>query len=107
MNIDYAKIIERADKRREALMALSDKLSKAASFHVVLEDILKWVGEVYALYNSLDDEGRKLLPPSVCTAMQYISATHSKLADATDNKICNPGGAASGVKYFIPPEDKA
>ena len=107
MHIDYAKIIERADKRRETLMALSDKLSKAAAFHVVLEDILKWVGEVYALYNSLDDEGRNLLPHSILTAMQYLSTTHSKLADATDNRICNPGGAAYGVKYFIPSEGKA
>lgn len=106
MNIDYAKIIEMADKRRETLMALSEKLNKAAAFHGVLEGILKWVEEVYALYNALDDEGRKLLPPSVLTAMQYISTTYSKLSDAIDNRKCNPGGDAFGVRYFVPPEAK-
>ena len=104
MNIDYAKIIETADKRREALMALSDELSKAAAFYSMMEDALEWVNEVYSLYSKLDDEGRKLLPPSVLTAMQYLGTTHTKLSDAIDNRKCNPAGAAFGVKYFTPPE---
>ena len=105
MNIDYAKIIELADKRREVLMALSEKLSKAAAFHGMLEGILEWIGEVHALYGKLDDEGRKLLPPSVLQAMQYLNITYSRLADATDIKKLNPGSHAYGVKYFAPPED--
>ena len=105
MNIDYAKIIELADKRREALMALSEKLSKAAAFNEQLESALKWVEEIYALYTALDDEGRELLPPRVLAAMQYISTTYIKLSDAIDNKRCNPSGAAFGVKYFVVQED--
>ena len=104
MNIDYAKIIELADKRREVLMALSEKLNKAAAFHGMLEGVLEWVGEIYSLYSKLDDEGRKLLPPSVLTAMQYLGTTHTKLSDAIDNRKCNPAGAAFGVKYFTQPE---
>lgn len=65
MDIDYKAIIDKANKRKDVLMALTDSLQSAPAKYDELQDIIQWLAEATAVFKDLDGEGRAMLPPPV------------------------------------------
>ena len=101
MNIDYAKIIETADKRREALKELDKLLADAALHERTLYDAFKWLREVHVAYLALDAEGKKLLPETARTALEWTHDDIAKLGSVIDSNPQRSYAAYShGVVYL-------
>ena len=101
MNIDYAKIIETADERREALKELDKLLADAALHERTLCDALGWLREVHGAYLALDAEGKKLLPETARTALEWVHDDIAKLGDVIDSNPQRSHAAYShGVAYL-------
>ena len=82
MKIEFEKIIERANARKEALEKLQGLIADAEDRYADLMAVKKWVAEVRQVYLALDDEGRKLLPDKVRPALAGIDRTHCFLSNA-------------------------
>ena len=106
MNIDYAKIIESADKRRESLQKLNDLIAGASRIEIELREALGWLKDVQSVFVALDKEGHELLPASVKLPLEYVSSTVVSLENALDNRLRNPGGAPYGVAYMVEGDDE-
>lgn len=72
MDIDYAKIIETADKRRAVLQELEELLKEAGIQTQKLVEIRDWVSKLDGVFHTLDEEGRKLLPDQIRTALLFL-----------------------------------
>lgn len=99
MNIDYAAIIEKANKRKEALEALSVALEEAPQHLQNLLNARQWLTEI--IETRLDDEGRALLPRQVQFALLRIG----NIRDHVDMAVSTDGGSGSyGVASFVETE---
>jgi hypothetical protein len=85
MNIDYARIIERANYRKERLEALSVLLDGASEKHLQLSDVIDWVTKVNQEYFDLDQEGRHLVPEAIRLALEYLPSSQNNLQGARAN----------------------
>lgn len=80
--IDYAKIIETANRRKETLQQIEASIPLMA---VVARDVEAALGEAKAaqvMWVNLDDEGRALLPKSLRTALGNTREVCSRLEAA-------------------------
>ena len=101
MNIDYAKIIELANKRRSVLQNLEALLSEAGAQAQKVVEARAWVDEIAVVFRELDAEGEKLLPVGIQTALAYINTTGTRLSDALDsNPTRNSGIHNHGMVYL-------
>ena len=82
MKIEFEKIIERANARKEALEKLQGLIAEAEDRYADLIAVKSWVAGVQQVYLALDDEGRKLLPNKVRSALAGIDRTHGFLSRA-------------------------
>jgi hypothetical protein len=82
MNIDYDKIITKANARKEKLQELSMLLSKADDMVNQLQAIHKWVEELRVCYSLLDAEGKSLLPAAVQSGLFGIADISQRLGYA-------------------------
>ena len=105
MNIDYGKIIEAAEKRRENLEELTDEIGYAAGMVEKLREVRAWTTNLRSLYNNLDDEGKKLLPPGINTALSNMYLTDNHLMNALNVKTLNSGAAVAGVEWLVEKDD--
>lgn len=62
MNIDYAKIIENANTRKEVLQDLESLLKLMPEVETLLVNALTTITNTCITYDRLDAEGRALLP---------------------------------------------
>jgi hypothetical protein len=81
VNIDYARIIERANKRKDCLLELEEKFKRAGEMAWKAEEARDYAKELAEIYKNLDDEGRTLLPISVRNAMGYMVVVKERLGD--------------------------
>lgn len=72
MNIDYAKIIETANKRKETLEALTETLRGLEDCAEKLAGVSLYMRELSGRYDAIDTEGRKLLPPGFDDQMGFL-----------------------------------
>lgn len=101
MNIDYAKIIETADKRRAVLQELEELLKDAGIQTQKLVEIREWVSKLDGVFRTLDEEGRKLLPDQIRTALLFLGRTTDNLHAAIDsNPTRNQGAYSHGLVYL-------
>lgn len=101
MNIDYAKIIETADKRRAGLQELEELLKEAGIQTQKLVEIRDWASKLAGVFHTLDEEGRKLLPDQIRTALLFIGTTTAHLHAALDaNPTRNKGVYSHGLVYL-------
>ena len=101
MNIDYAKIIETADKRRAVLQELEELLKDAGSHTQKLIEVREWAHDVANVFRVLDEEGRKLLPDHIRRALQFINSTTDHLHAAIDsNPTRNQGSYSYGLVHL-------
>lgn len=70
MNIDYAKIIETANARKETLQQLTELLKQASDMLEVAKELYGWMDLVHLTMNQLDREGTALLPKAVYDQLQ-------------------------------------
>ena len=75
MNIDYAKIIETANARKETLQRLEDLLANAPIYVERLTATRDWAYSVANVFGDLDKEGRDLLPKPTRTALEGLGYT--------------------------------
>lgn len=78
MNIDYAKIIETANKRKEALQDLAAMLQHTPEMLGKAEELLAWCEMVSKAYASLDREGQALLPTEVKRQLESLPTNYMK-----------------------------
>lgn len=74
MRIDYAKIIQTADKRREALQEMEHLLDCLQYYIDLLQEMEVYVGLLKASYGRVDAEGRGLLGAGLHCAMSQIAS---------------------------------
>ena len=82
MKIEFEKIIERANARKEALEKLQGLIAEAEDRYADLMAVKSWVAKVQQVYLALDDEGRKLLPDKVRPALAGIDRAYCFLSNA-------------------------
>jgi hypothetical protein len=99
MNIDYARIIERANYRKERLEAISALLNDASEKHLQLSDIIDWVIKVNQEYRDLDQEGRLLVPEAIRCALEYLPSSQNSLQGARVS-------GKYGLFYLVPKDAK-
>ena len=60
-----------------------------------------WVSKLAAIFRTLDEEGRELLPDQIRTAFQFIGSTTDHLHAALDsNPTRNKGAYSHGLVYL-------
>lgn len=96
MNIDYAKIIETANRRKETLQALDLKLRDASHYYENVLDAKTYLDDLAKLWEKLDAEGRKLIGDPM--ALVYVSSASSNLAAACSK---NYGDGAAGMRELV------
>lgn len=72
MNIKYEDIIEKANQRKLALQEFERQTSRVAELLNMLEISANIYASVYAAWNALDTEGKKMLPSEVQRLMPYM-----------------------------------
>ena len=82
MKIEFEKIVERANARRETLEKLQGLIAEAEDRYADLMAVKSWVAKMQQVYLALDDEGRKLLPDKVRHALAEIDRTYCFLSKA-------------------------
>lgn len=82
MNIDYSKIIARANERKDNLQHLAELLLSAPEMHARLIEAEQWALAVHKAFCAIDMEGRGLLPDRLKMALEYSSNTHQKILGA-------------------------
>ena len=101
MNIDYAKIVETADKRRAVLQELEELLKEAGIQTQKLVEIVGWASKLNGVFHALDEEGRELLPDQIRTALLFLGRTTDHLHAALDaNPTRNQGAFSHGLVYL-------
>lgn len=95
MDIDYKAIIEKANKRKDILMEITDRLQSAPAKYDELQDIIQWLAELTALFKDLDGEGRTMLPAPVRYTLENGLNTGSFLESA---KTRQWNGVGIGIK---------
>ena len=101
MNIDYAKIIELANKRRSVLQNLEAPRSEAGAQAQKVVEIRDWASKLDGVFHTLDEEGRKLLPDQIRTALLFLGRTTDHLHAALDaNPTRNQGAYSHGLVYL-------
>lgn len=85
MKIDFEKIIERADVRKEQLMKLQALMAEAEDRYADLMAVRNWADDLSNVYAAIDDEGRKMLPPNVWNVLAGINSTMYHLTQASVN----------------------
>ena len=106
MKIDYGKIIEKAEIRRNTLEELTSKLEYAAAMEKKLFEVRDWLNDLRELFHDLDAEGRLLLPTTIQTAMQRLPQTHNNLENALNSKINSPNALTYGVSWLVEEGDE-
>lgn len=92
MEIDYGKIIETAEARRAALEQLTDLVNAAPAELTAMHHLLAYYTALRNCWNRLDEEGRKLLPPGLRSAIPYAGP------QAIENLLFHPNyGAPNGL----------
>lgn len=96
MNIDYAKIIEAANERKDALLRLNDLLREMPGHLLALQGMRIYCDGLYAALCKLDPEARSLVgEPGIRAlhkfneAIKGVYANHLSLLDY-------PGGMSAG-----------
>lgn len=96
MNIDYAKIIEAANERKDALLRLNDLLQEMPGHLLALQGMREYCNDLYAALCKLDPEARSLVgEPGIRAlhkfneAVKGVYANHLSLLD-------HPGGLFDG-----------
>lgn len=72
MKINYEAIIEKANTRKDRLVAIDDHLSNANHWLVQLEMLTDWMGALNDEWRYLDQEGRNMLPPVTKTFLDSL-----------------------------------
>lgn len=99
MKIEFEKIIERANARKEALEKLQWLIADAKDRYADLMAVKDWVAEVRRAYSAIDDEGRKLLPNKVRPALAGLDRTHCFLSSAAIEGI-------QGLFHLLPENEE-
>ena len=73
MEIDYTKIIEAANTRKDDLFALEYVLSTIDVNLNKLEELLAYSTLLHNIFSHLDEEGRNILPLEVRKALEHWS----------------------------------
>lgn len=89
MNINYAQIIETANKRKDALIQLEDVLKHTPDMLRQAEAVLHWMITLASAYAALDSEGRKLLPAQVNNQIYALPLSLAK--GVVDGALINSG----------------
>ena len=105
MKIDYGKIIETAERRRNTLQELGSKLEHAKAMEQKLLEVSDWVCDLQNLYGELDQEGRALLPPNVNCACSQLSNTRYDLLAATNIRTVASNSLPRGVTWLEEEDD--
>lgn len=72
MKIEYDKIIEAANKRKNDLMALQQVLAQGQHVIPELHRALEWLQTLQFTAQKIDDEGQKLLPPDLVSHIWHL-----------------------------------
>jgi hypothetical protein len=73
MQIDYGKIIDTAKARRTALEQLTELVNAAPAHLDAVHQLLHYYQALRTAWNTLDKEGRALLPADLRNALEYAS----------------------------------
>lgn len=93
MEVDYAKIIEAADRRRAVLQQLTALVNQSKAQLRALEDLYHYAVELKVAWEQLDTEGRQLLPEELQIAINLLSpSAYLELLESTGYSGNTPTG---------------
>lgn len=96
MNIDYAKIIEAANERKDALLRLNDLLQEMPGHLLALQGMRIYCDGLYAALCKLDPEARSLVgEPGIRALHKFNEAIKGVYANNL-SLLDYPGGLAQG-----------
>ena len=82
MNIEFDKIIEKANARKDKLIEITDLLADADYQVKNLVEAIAWVDSLRKAFVSLDQEGRDLLPRPINNTLSAIDYIRTRLYEA-------------------------
>lgn len=82
MKIEFDKIIEKANIRKDKLIELTTLLNEADTMLQNLAQVIEWNGALRELFRTLDQEGRDLLPRTVNNTLSCANNIATSLAQA-------------------------
>lgn len=80
MKIEFEKIIEKANTRKEVLQELQKLIGDAETYHNGLVELISWLQAMRSHYDLLDQEGRNLLPDKISTTLAFANHTIGSLS---------------------------
>lgn len=96
MNIDYAKIIEAANARKDALLRLNDLLQEMPGHLLALEGARIYSVSLYAALRNLDQEAQELVGAPGIRALHRFGEATTGLYSNHLGLLDYPGGIQSG-----------
>lgn len=99
MKIEFEKIIEKANIRKESLESLQKLLTEAEDRLADLKAVQDWVVRLSVTFSKVDAEGRAMLPQSVRLALQGLGSTSYHLSNAYSN-------VTQGLVHLYPEDEE-
>lgn len=96
MNIDYAKIIEAANARKDALLRLNDLLQEMPGHLLALQSARIYSVNLYAALRNLDQEAQELVGAPGIRALHRFGEAMTGLYSNHLGLLDYPGGLAQG-----------
>ena len=97
MDIDFAKIIETANTRKDTIIQIDELLKEVAQHACAVERAGRYSNQLLKAFRSLDEEGCRLLPPPVRTALESCESIVTSLERAT---MASYGGSRTGLRHL-------
>jgi hypothetical protein len=99
MKIEFEKITEKANTRKEVLQELQKLIGDAETYHNGLVELISWLQAMKSRYDLLDQEGRSLLPDKISTTLLLADHMISSLSTIRFEH-------SKGIFWLVPQEDE-
>lgn len=93
MNINYAEIIEKANARKDALLAFEKAVNNLhTEMTEGVPDIISYCHEYERTYKALDNEAQRLLPGDHLNAAHVMGIFAARMLEAWNAMLTKPYG---------------